>query len=188
LESALHHLSLRPLNHADFPLLQRWLSAAHIIPWWGSSPDLAAVQAKYAPRVEGREPTHVFIVNYHEQAIGLIQWYRWSDYPEHARQLGAERTSAGIDLALGEKERLGMGLGPAAIKNCIEKFIFVHSDINAILSDIEEDNIRSLRAFEKVGFVGTQTIRLKDEKFLRRILRLDRPDPDDASPFAKNDS
>jgi hypothetical protein len=36
--------------------------SSHIAAWWGEPLDLAAVDAKYDPRVDGVEPTHVFVI------------------------------------------------------------------------------------------------------------------------------
>jgi aminoglycoside 6'-N-acetyltransferase len=107
-------LSFRPLVRSDFPLLQEWLSAIHVGVWWHERLDLAGVAARYGPRVDGAEP-HVFVIEDGGRPVGWIQWYLWSDYPEHALQLGAELTSAGIDLAIGELVMTGLGLGPIAI-------------------------------------------------------------------------
>jgi aminoglycoside 6'-N-acetyltransferase len=83
--------SFQPLSSADFPLLQRWLSEPHIDAWWHQALDLSAVVDKYTPRIDGTEPTHVFVIEGDSEPIGFIQWYRWADYPEHALQLGADR-------------------------------------------------------------------------------------------------
>jgi uncharacterized repeat protein (TIGR03803 family) len=83
-------ISFRPLGRSDFPLLQKWLSAPHVAVWWGEPLDLEAVDGKYGPRVDGTEPTHVFVIEYDGQPVGWIQWYLWSDYPEHALQLRVE--------------------------------------------------------------------------------------------------
>jgi hypothetical protein len=56
--------------------------------------------------------------------VGWIQWYLWSDYPEHALQLNTGPASAGIDLAIGEYDMTGLGLGPAAVREFIRQIVF----------------------------------------------------------------
>ena len=73
--------------------------------------DLAGVEAKYGPRVDGREPTHLYIIDNRQKPMGWIQWYRWADYTERAAQLGADLNAVGIDLAIGEREMLGARSG-----------------------------------------------------------------------------
>ncbi|HTR37851.1 MAG TPA: GNAT family N-acetyltransferase [Bryobacteraceae bacterium] len=168
-------LSFRPLERSDFPLLQEWLAAPHVLAWWKERLDLAGIEAKYGPRIDGTEPTHVFLIEQEDRPIGWIQWYLWADYPEHARQLGAEPASAGIDLAIGEPNRTGLGFGPAAIREFAKQFIFVKAAVCAVVTDPEESNLRSLRAFQKAGFRMEKIVQLAGEDTKRQVLRLDRP-------------
>jgi aminoglycoside 6'-N-acetyltransferase len=174
-QTMLESISFRPLSRSDFPLFQRWLLEPHVVAWWHESLDLAGIEAKYGPRIDGTERTHVCVIEYRKRPVGWIQWYRWSDYPEHALQLGAGPESAGIDLAIGEQEMMGMGLGPAAIRKFINQTIFVDPTIRAVIADPAESNLRSLRAFKKAGFSVTKTVELLGESFQRSVVRLSRP-------------
>jgi aminoglycoside 6'-N-acetyltransferase len=169
-------ISFRPLERCDFPLLQEWLSAPHVAAWWNERLDLPGVEAKYGPRVSGIEPTHVFMIEQEGRPIGWIQWYLWSDYSDHANQLGAEPGSAGIDFAIGELGMTGFGLGPTAIREFLRQVVFSNPDVCAVVSDPEERNLRSLRAFEKAGFSVVRTVQLRGEGCRRQVVRLDRPD------------
>lgn len=135
-------LAFRPLGRPDFPLVQRWLSAPHVEVWWHQALDLAGVHAEYGPRVDGIVPTHVFVIEYDGRPVGWIQWYRWCNYPEHARQLAAEPASAGIDLTIGEPEMTGLGIGPAAIREFIKQIVFADPGISVVIADPEADNVR----------------------------------------------
>ena len=168
-------LSFRPLQRCDFTLLQKWLAAPHVALWWKERLDLPGIEAKYGPRVDGAEPTHVFVLEHEARPIGWIQWYLWADYPDHARQLGAPPSSAGIDLAIGEVRMTGAGLGPDAIRAFIAQFIFARPAVCAVVTDPEESNLRSLRAFEKAGFRAVKLVQLDGEDCRRHVLRLDRP-------------
>lgn len=168
-------ISFRPLERSDFPLVQEWLASPHVAAWWNERLDLAGMEAKYGPRVDGREATHVFVVEHEGKPFGWIQWYLWADYSEHAKQLGAEPSSAGIDLAIGELTMTGLGLGPSTIREFLQQFVFRNPTVRAIIVDPEESNLRSLRAFEKAGFRAVQTVQLVGESTARKILRLDRP-------------
>lgn len=166
-------LSFRPLSSTDFPLLQRWLSEPHVDQWWHQRLNLAEVAHKYGPRIDGTEPTHVFIVDRDGNPIGFIQWYRWADYPQHAEQLGADRNAAGVDLAIGERGLIGRGIGPQIIRAFLVASVWPQPDITAVLVDVDTRNVRSWHAFEKAGFSRTATVRLSDEDFERHLLRLD---------------
>jgi RimJ/RimL family protein N-acetyltransferase len=168
-------ISFRRLERSDIPLLQEWLAAPHVAVWWKERTDLASVEAKYGPRIDGVEPTHVLVIEQESRPIGWIQWYLWADYPEHARQLGAEPASAGIDLAIGEANMTGLGLGPVIIRQFLDQLVFTNSEICAVVTDPEETNLRSLQAFRKAGFNVVNTARLAGEGFRRQVMRLVRP-------------
>ena len=167
-------ISFRELGRSDFPLLQKWLAAPHVAVWWNERFDLASLEAKYGPAIDGSEPIHVYLIQSEGVPIGWIQWYRWRDFPEHAVQLGADANSAGIDLAIGEFEMTGRGLGPTIIRELASGYIFVNGDVCAIVADPATSNRRSVRAFKKAGFKIVNTVQLVDEAFERHVVRLDR--------------
>lgn len=166
--------NFRLLTRADFPLLQRWLCEPHVDAWWDQPLDLAGVEIKYGPRVDGAEPTYVFIIENNEHPIGLIQWYRWADYPQHGEQLAAEPGTAGIDIAIGQPDMIGSGLGPKVIRDFLKEIVLADPLVKAVITDIEAANTRSLRAFEKVGFLRTKTVHLRGEATQRAVMRLNR--------------
>ena len=167
-------LSFRELGRSDFPLLQKWLAAPHVAVWWNEPFDLASLEAKYGPAIDRNEPIHVYLIEGEGVPIGWIQWYRWRDFPEHATQVGADQMSAGIDLAIGEIEMTGRGLGPVIIREFATHYIFTNGDVCAIVADPSTRNARSVRAFRKAGFDVVDTVQLVDEAFERDIVRLDR--------------
>ena len=174
-------ISFRELRRSDFPLLQKWLAAPHVAVWWNERFDLASLEAKYGPAIDRNEPIHVYLIHGKGVPIGWIQWYRWRDFPEHATQVGAAPMSAGIDLAIGEIEMTGRGLGPAVIREFGTNYIFTNGDIRAIVADPSTRNTRSVSAFRKAGFNIVDTVRLGDEAFDRHVVRLDRSEPEISS-------
>jgi RimJ/RimL family protein N-acetyltransferase len=165
----------RALERSDFPLLQRWLSEPHVDAWWHEPLDLAGLEQKYGPRIDGIEPTRVFIIEHETQPIGWIQWYRWSDYPKHAAQLEADPSAAGIDLSIGEASLVGKGIGSSAIRQFARNVVSAVPGITAMVADPEERNGRSCRAFERAGFISVKTVELEGESVRRRVMRLSLP-------------
>lgn len=155
-------------------MMERWLAEPHVEAWWRERLDQAGLEKKYGPRIDGNEPTRVFVIENGGRPVGWIQWYRWSDYPAHAMQLGAAPDAAGIDLALGEPAALGSGLGPRVIDKFIRQVVWTNPAIRAVVADPEAANVRSVRAFEKAGFEVVRTIQLTNENFSRRVVRIDR--------------
>jgi aminoglycoside 6'-N-acetyltransferase len=175
-------ISFRELGRSDFHLLQKWFAAPHVAVWWNERFDLASLEAKYGPAIDGSEPIHVYVIQRDGVPIGWIQWYRWRDFPEHAIQVGADRMSAGIDLAIGEVEMTGRGLGPAVIQEFGMNYIFINRDVGAIVADPSASNKRSVSAFRKAGFNIVDTVQLVDEAFERHVVRLDRGEAKISSP------
>ena len=167
-------ISFRPLRRSDFPHLQKWLSAPHVAAWWNEPADIASIEAKYGPVIDGREPIYVYVIQNAGVAIGWIPWYRWSDFRAHAVRLGADLCAAGIDLAIGELEMTGRGLGPKVIREFGERHIFVNDDVCAIVADPATDNSRSVRAFRNASFEIVRSVRLEGESFERSVVRLER--------------
>jgi len=167
-------ISFRSLRRVDFPLLQSWLGAPHVAIWWNERFDLSGIESKYGPRIDGRDPVHVYLIEQGGIPIGWIQWYRWRDFPDHASQLGATHACAGIDLAIGYFEKTGAGLGSAALLKFATGHIFANADIKAIVADPAANNQRSVNAFKRAGFYVIDTVRLDGESFERRVVRLDR--------------
>lgn len=165
-------VSFRALERSDFPLLRRWLSEPHVDAWWHEPLDLPGLEQKYGPRIDGTEPIHVFIIEHESRPIGWIQWYRWSDYPKHAARLEAEPSAAGIDLSIGEASLVGKGIGSRAIREFILNVVSAEPGITAVVTDPEERNGRSRRAFEKAGFIPVRTVELEGENVRRRIMHL----------------
>ena len=168
-------VSFRALERSDFPLLERWLSEPHVDAWWHEPLDLAGLEQKYGPRIDGTEPTHVFIIEHETQPIGWIQWYRWSDYPKHAAKIEAESNAAGIDLSIGDVSLIGKGIGSSAIREFVRSVVSAQPGVTAVVTDPEERNGRSCRAFEKAGFLPVGRIELEGESVRRRIMRLSLP-------------
>jgi aminoglycoside 6'-N-acetyltransferase len=167
-------ISFSPLERSDFPLLKKWLAAPHVAVWWNEHFDLASLEAKYGPGIDGSDPIHVYLIHFDDVPIGWIQWYRWRDFPKHAIQLGADHRSAGIDLAIGEIEMTGCGLGPAVIREFGTNYVFASGDLSAIVADPSVSNLNSLSAFKKAGFNIVSTVQLGGEAFKRHVVCLDR--------------
>lgn len=167
-------IAFRELRRSDFPLLQAWLAAPHVAVWWNERFDLASLEAKYGPAIDGTEPIHVYAIQLDGVPIGWIQWYRWRHFPQHATQVGADAMSAGIDLAIGEIAMTGRGLGPAVIRTFGTNYVFINGDVGAIVADPSARNSRSVSAFKKAGFRSVDTVQLVGEAFERHVVRWDR--------------
>ena len=144
-------IEFRPLAEDDLPLVEEWLRRDHVARWWRD--DIAESLAEYRAALEGREPTEHFMIVVDGCAIGMIQTYLVSDYPEWEEVVQVGEGVAGVDLMIGEEELIGRGLGPQILAAFARDVITAP----AVVATVEEANRRSWRAFEKAGFRQSAT-------------------------------
>jgi aminoglycoside 6'-N-acetyltransferase len=156
-------IGFRPLGMDDLDLMHRWLNAPHVAKWWGAGPTLEAVVEKYRARIEGREPTHSFLILHGGQPIGYIQSYRMSAYPVYEQAVGADRNAAGVDLFIGAEEYLNLGLGTALLAEFLRAVVFSESGIESCYIGPAAGNRAAIRAYEKVGFRYIKTVQVPGE-------------------------
>lgn len=144
--------TFRPLRRADFPSLQRWFAQPHVAQWWNADPALAAVEAKYGPRVDGDDSaTSMWIVEIDDVPGGLLQHYRHADHPDHDAAVGI-RNAVGIDFLLSE-EVSGRRVGPQVLSAFSDLVLEATPSASCCVATPAQENRRSWRALEKAGFV-----------------------------------
>jgi RimJ/RimL family protein N-acetyltransferase len=146
----MEEISFRRLTREDLPLVFEWLNREHVKRWWRDALTFTDVEAKYGPRIDGHEKTDMYVIEIGGAPSGLIQTYLVSDHPEW---IGDEPGVAGIDLFIGEEDLIGRGLGPRVLTEFTNRVVFVDPAVSACVAAPEVINDRSLRAFEKAGFV-----------------------------------
>jgi RimJ/RimL family protein N-acetyltransferase len=159
-------IEFRPLAEDDLPLVEEWLRRDHVARWWRD--DIAESLAEYRAALEGREPTDHFMIVVDGCAIGMIQTYLVSDYPEWEAIVQVGEGVAGVDILIGEEELIGRGLGPRILTEFAGDVI----TSSAVIATVEEENRRSWRAFEKAGFRHVRDV--EEAGVPHRLMRLDR--------------
>jgi aminoglycoside 6'-N-acetyltransferase len=148
-------LAFRPLERGDFGLLSRWLAAPHVEPWWREDSDPGAVEARYGPAVDRKDPTEVFVVEADGTPVGMIQRYLMRDNPEWERAVCAcveAANAAGIDYLIGDPALIGHGLGGQMIQRFVKDTWERHPEVAVVIVDVDQANRRSWRALETAGF------------------------------------
>jgi aminoglycoside 6'-N-acetyltransferase len=177
LESSL--IAFRSLAPTDLPLLHRWLNTPHVLQWWDKpGPSLERVEKEYLPCIEGREPTHCYLILYDDSPIGFIQIYLIRDHPEYSRHVQVEEAAAGIDLFIGDPAYVRRGLGAAILRRFLRDVVFARPDVESCVIGPAVTNRAAIRAYEKAGFTYLKTVQIPDEEepeYLMRIARVDLP-------------
>jgi len=165
-------ISFRRASLSDAPLLFRWRQAPHVAWWWNVPPyeagSLADVEEELAgdAALDGHESLLVLLDGL---PIGYAQIYNagrangdwWPDEGDSTR---------GLDLLVGEESLTGRGLGPRIVRALCER-LFRDAEVESILVDPHPDNARSIRCFEKAGFVIEREMETPDGRALLMRLR-----------------
>ncbi len=154
--------------------MHRWLNSDFIMRWYGKrAQTLEDLGQEYGPCIEGRDPTHGFVILLAGRPIGYIQTYRWRDYPEYFEHLGVDEDAAGVDLFIGEADCIHRGLGPPILRRFLRGVVFQSMDVVSCIIDPEEENSSAIRAYEKAGFLHLKSVDIPGEG-LNHLMRVDR--------------
>ena len=146
-------IDLRAMTHGDLPALVRWLQADHVRRGWRHDGEatLERVTASYGPRVDGRTPTRMWVIEVNGRSIGFVQDYRVRDYPGFAL-LTPDPDAVGLDYAIGEPGWAGRGLGARVLWAWMRSACRRYPDAMAYFAAPDHANAASLRILDKAGF------------------------------------
>jgi aminoglycoside 6'-N-acetyltransferase len=167
-------LDLRAMVATDLAVVGGWLEHPHVARWWTADTTADAVLAVYRTRLEGIDTrTTMLMAEVDGSAIGWCQWYRWGDYPDEADALGATSREVGIDYAIGERERLGHGVGTALVAALVAE-VRRHVPGCGVLVDPDAANPASRGVLERNGFslVDVRSVATEPRAAPRAIYRL----------------
>jgi aminoglycoside 6'-N-acetyltransferase len=144
----------RPMTSADLPLIRRWLALPHVREWWGD-PD-----QQYA-LVSGDldEPAmDQYIFSTAGDSLGYLQCYDLTGWNTGfgPRPPGTR----GIDLFIGEPNRIGRGHGSALIRGFVDNLL--QKGAPRVVTDPDPANSRALRAYENAGFEKDRMVETPD--------------------------
>jgi aminoglycoside 6'-N-acetyltransferase len=143
-------LLLRRLCDCDVPLMESWVHAGHVAPWFGRPEEwLHEIRNRHG---EFSFLTH-FIAEFDGKPIGFCQYYdcfhakKYEDWP-FVTALGE---TFSLDFLIGEPEYLGRGLGNAMIAGLLD--ILRNAGAKSVAVHPDEKNEASRRVFLANGFV-----------------------------------
>ncbi len=149
-------ISLRPLQREDFALLRSWLDEPLVHRWWCDEATPEAVERDYGPCIDGTEPTTVAVVVEDGRDVGLVQWYRWADYPDEIAVMRPvfplPPGSMSVDYLIGVPAARGRGVGPQLITAAVAELRAAHPEARDVVVPVHALNRASWRALEKAGF------------------------------------
>jgi len=146
-------VSLRAMTRGDLPDVVRWRRSDHVRRWWTAEgePTPEAVEARYAPRIDGMTPTRMWVVEVNGRSVGFVQDYRIGDYPDYA-VLGPDPQAIGVDYLIGDPAWLGRGVGVSMLWEWMHRSRRRFPDAASYFAAPDHRNAASLRLLAKVGF------------------------------------
>lgn len=167
-------ISERPLARADFGDLGRWLAESHVSSWWDPRHDQEFLESKYGPRIDGDEPTEVFIVELDGRPVGLFQWCPADQYAWWPTDLGLADRAVVIDALIGEPTTVGRGTGSALLDLIVSRLTTRYPEARRVLACPAAANAAPCRVLEKGGFQLVHEGELeRDDRPLSRIYSLE---------------
>lgn len=135
-------LVLRPVREEDLPRLFEILREPSVAAHWSEPNDEADQRELLAGEdADGAERSTTFVIEQGGETLGWIAGWE---------NLHRDYRHAGIDLFLSTAAQ-GQGLGPEAIV-LVARFLFEKRGHHRVTIDPAADNLRAIRAYEKVGF------------------------------------
>lgn len=144
-------------NREDRELLLKWLSDPDLLefaygedaPW-----DRRKIDMAFMKKSEGGENVTGCVIEQDTRPIGFIQYYRvLPESYKFNRQVpfAAVQGGYGVDLFIGEPGLWGQGIGTKVV-SAMTDYLFSVMDAKMVCADPQDNNIRSVRCWEKAGF------------------------------------
>jgi aminoglycoside 6'-N-acetyltransferase len=140
---------------AEYERMAGWRNQPHVREWWDPDESPLTVEVartKYRPDTQTDALTVACVIEQDDRPVGFLQFYRWSSYADEAQAIGIpfDKDTWGLDIFIGEPERIGQGMGSAAV-DLICRHLFERGATSVALV-AARDNARALRAYEKASF------------------------------------
>ena len=147
-------IAYRRLTEADLPLMADWLDRPHLRAFYQREPiSLAAVAAKYGPRIRREVPTQCWLAILGKTPFGYLQCYRLADWADWRATIGVDH-GVSIDLFIGEPGLIGQGIGRRMLSGFVDRVAFPqHPEERLCWIGHELENVAARRCSAAAGFV-----------------------------------
>ena len=140
-------LKLLKDNEDDYKLLHKWYHNPNVYKYFEQRiPTYKEIVNKYKKRTMLDSVTPVYMIEYNNIPIGIIQYTKLTD--ETRKLYDVHEEGYEIDIFIGEDEYYHKGIGTLAIKELISRL----KDNNLFVMVPEIDNTNAIKCYEKVGF------------------------------------
>nr|WP_282104362.1 GNAT family N-acetyltransferase [Exiguobacterium sp. 17-1] len=136
----------------DFDLMVKWLTNQTVLEFYEEPPsNLDRVINKYGPRIKGEHYVTPCIVEYKNEPIGYIQYYKIQETDLKKYELPNNQNTYGMDQFIGEPQLWGMGIGSIMIRMMLDDLWNNKGALKVVL-DVKKTNKRAISSYKKCGF------------------------------------
>ncbi|GAB6151711.1 GNAT family protein [Desulfosporosinus burensis] len=138
--------SIRPIEEDDLDAIYQWYNDQEVNLWSSGAWPLNTLQNKDQLAVkflDGSPDIHRYIIlDENEQLIGTIGF----------KEINIPARSVALFVVIGDKKYWGKGYGTDAVIT-FARYLFNQWNFHRISLDTWDQNIRAIKAYEKIGFV-----------------------------------
>lgn len=143
---------IRTMTTNDFYLMVKWLNNQKVLEFYEEPPsNLERVINKYGPRIKMEHYVTPCIVEYKNQPIGYIQYYKIQETDLKKYELPNYQDIYGIDQFIGEPQLWGKGIGSIMIRKMVD-YLLDDKGAAMVVLDVKKTNKRAISSYEKCGF------------------------------------
>lgn len=140
------------MTNNDFGLMVKWLNDQKVLEFYEEPlSNLDRVIHKYGPRIEGKHYVVPCIVEYKNEPIGYIQYYKIQEIDLKKYGYPENQTIYGIDQFIGEHKLWGKGIGSSMIRMMLE-YLSENKGVSKIVLEVKKTNSRAIASYKKCGF------------------------------------
>ncbi len=147
------NLRIRTLTEKDFPLMLKWLTDDRVLQFYGGRDKKYTLETLKEHYTEPWEDEVIrVIIEYNGQPIGYGQIYKMYDelYDDYQYPRSNEIVY-GMDQFIGEVDYWSKGIGTKYTRMIFD-FLKEERNVDAVILDPHQDNLRAIRMYQKAGF------------------------------------
>lgn len=146
------NICIRKMTFADLHLMEKWLNNPKVLEFYEEPPsDLERVTNKYGPRIEGKHYVSPCIVEYNQEPIGYMQYYKLQENDLRKYNLPPNQSIYGIDQFIGEPDLWGKGIGTAMVRLLLD-YLSESKAATKVVLDVKKNNKRAISSYKKCLF------------------------------------
>ena len=148
-------------NNENYKLLEKWYQIEEIYKSFEQRKlNFNEIKEKYQPRTSSKAKIPVYIINYKDTPVGIIQ-YKQIDKKDKQQYGLIENKIYEVDIFIGETKLHNLGIGCRSIK-LLSEYLFYQKNADKIIMCPLSDNNKAINCYKKCGFSEAKKIKTKN--------------------------